>query len=160
MMNCSRHFLLSPTGLATSLFIFVSLIGRCTAQSNFAISITPVILIVSIIGCFCCCICFACVCHAKQRRTNASKFPQAPHDEQTQYHAQPTYSHNELQGYLPPTTRVLYPPQEEENTSQADTGTSEPVPLPDATLHQGDAPPGYEEAVRMTSANAADEPEQ
>lgn len=68
---------------------------------------------------------------------------------------------NPLQGYVPPTARVLYPPQEEQNSSQTDAAASEPVPLPEALLHQGDAPPGYEEAVRMTAAtNDLDQPEQ
>ena len=34
--------------------------------------------------------------------------------------------------------------------------TSEPVPLPEATLHQGDAPPGYEEAIGMKTVDIAD----
>ena len=33
--------------------------------------------------------------------------------------------------------------------------TSEPVPLPEATLHQGDAPPGYEEAIGMKTVDIA-----
>ena len=154
----------SQTGLMSLLFIFISLIGRCQAQSNFVVTIVPIILILSIIVCFCCCVCFACVCHAKQRRSNASKLPSettaetANHPEQAPYHSQPAYVHNQLQEYVPPSTRVLYPPQEEQDSSQnADTTPPDPVPLPDATLHEGDAPPGYEEAVRMTAFN---EPEQ
>ena len=53
--------------------------------------------------------------------------------------------------------------ENEQNSSQTDTSMaagSEPVPLPEATLHQGDAPPDYEEAVKTTTANAVDEPQQ
>ena len=39
------------------------------------------------------------------------------------------------------------------------TTTSEPVSLPEATLHQGDAPPAYEEAVRMKTVDITDQDE-
>ena len=162
-MISSSHLSLSQTGLVSLLLVLITLIGRCEAQSNFVVSIVPISLIVSVIVCFCCCVCIACVCHAKQRRSNASKLPgETPrttaYTEQAPYHSQPAYVHGQLQDYTPPSTRVLYPPQEEQDSSQTETGTSEPaVPLPDATLHEGDAPPGYEEAIRMTACN---EPEQ
>ena len=35
----------------------------------------------------------------------------------------------------------------------ATTHTSKPVSQPEATLHQGDAPPVYEEAIGMTAGN-------
>ena len=79
---------------------------------------------------------------------------------QPSHHTHTAYTHSQLQGYLPPTARVLYPPQEEQITLQADASASGPVSLPEAILHQGDAPPGYEEAVRMTAASNVDQPEQ
>ena len=163
-MTSSSYLPSSRTGLVSLLLIFISLIGRCQAQTNFVITIVPIILIVSVILCFCCCVCVACLCNAKQRRSNATKLPSETtaqtinHPEQAPYHSQPPYVHNQLQDYVPPSTRVLYPPQEEQDSSQnVATAPPEPVPLPDATLHEGDAPPGYEEALRMTTCN---EPEQ
>ena len=158
--NLSRHCSLSCTGLVTVLFILIELTGRCAAQSNFVVTVVPIIFIASIIACSCCFVCCLCIFHAK---TNASKYPQTTeisYNEQPSYHTHTAYPHSQLQGYVPPTARVLYPPQEEQNTSQADAAASEPVPLPDAILHQGDAPPGYEEAVRMTAASNLDQPEQ
>lgn len=155
----SRHFSLSCTGLVSVLFILISLTGSCEAQSNFVVTVVPVIFIASIIACSCCFTCCLCIFHAK---TNASKYPQTTeigYNEQPSYHTHAGYSHSQLQGYVPPTARVLYPPQEEQNISQADVA-AEPVSLPDAILHQGDAPPGYEEAVRMTAPSNIDHPEQ
>lgn len=44
-------------------------------------------------------------------------------------------------------------PQPHPQNTQTQAVFSEPqqVSLPEATLHQGDAPPGYEEAIRMKS---------
>lgn len=158
--NLSRHCSLSCIRLVSILLILISLIGRCAAQSRFVVTIVPILLIVSIIICFCCCVCFACICHTIQKRTNASKSPQTTeisYNEQPSYH---THTPSQLQGYVPPTARVLYSRQEEQNTLQADAAASEAVPLPEAILQQGDAPPGYEEAVRMTAASIVDQPEQ
>jgi hypothetical protein len=49
---------------------------------------------------------------------------------------------------------AAYPVQSQRHSSSAPYPTSntvpeEPVSLPKATLHHGDAPPGYEEAIRM-----------
>ena len=158
--NLSRDCSLSCTGLVSVMFILISLTGRCAAQSNFFGTVIPITFIVSIIVCSCCFVCFLCICRAKY---NASKFPQTNeigYNEQPSYHPHTAYSHSQLQGYVPPTARVLYSLQEEQNISQADAAASEPVPLPDAILHQGDAPPGYEEAVRMTAPSNVDLPEQ
>ena len=60
------------------------------------------------------------------------------------------------QGYFPPSTGAvpsvspLGPPG-----AVPQPTTSEPVPLPEATLHQGDAPPGYAEAVGMKTVDIA-----
>lgn len=163
----SKCSLLSPkTGLITLFIILFSLIGKCTAQTNFVVTIVPVILIVAVIVCFCCCVCIACICNASKRRDNASKFPaqaSETNNNHEEHHLQSPYSHNQLQGYVPPTARVLYSAQGEQNSSQAETAMTEPlepVALPDAILHEGDAPPGYEEALRMTSANPVDSAEQ
>ena len=46
-----------------------------------------------------------------------------------------------------------YPTSPTGNTSQTVPQASEPVPLPEATLHQGDAPPAYEEAIGMKTVH-------
>ena len=38
--------------------------------------------------------------------------------------------------------------------------TPEPVSLPKATLHQGEAPPTYEEAIRMKTVDLSQQEEQ
>ena len=169
----SRTFSSSPTILVSLLIILISLVPKCEAQSStFFVTFTPIIIVAVILFCFCCCVCCACICHAKQRATNSSKHPRsteisystnAPYEgaEYPQSHA--------LQSYVPPSARVLYsaPEVNEQNSGSPranghdhDDVSSEPVPLPEATLHQGDAPPGYEEAIRMTAENVIDEPQQ
>ena len=156
----------SPIVLVSLLAIFISLIGKCEAQNAFIVTITPIIIVAGIILCFCFCVCCACICHAKQRVTNASKHSQSTeisYNTHAPYEGADYPQRHSLQGYVPPSARVLYSAQDEneQNSSQANTSTvatSEPVPLPEATLHQGDAPPGYEEALRMTIM--VDEPQQ
>ena len=66
------------------------------------------------------------------------------------------------QGYVPPSTVTvpsalpLAPPgatQSQTAIPLATQATSEPVSLPEATLHQGDVPPAYEEAVGMKTVD-------
>ena len=60
------------------------------------------------------------------------------------------------QGYVLPSTGVVpsvSPLAHPGAIPQATT--SEPVPLPEATLHQGDAPPGYQEAIGMKTVDIA-----
>ena len=72
------------------------------------------------------------------------------------------------QGYVPPSTVTvpsalpLAPPgatQSQTAIPLATQATSEPVSLPEATLHQGDAPPAYEEAIEMKTVDIADQDE-
>ena len=67
-----------------------------------------------------------------------------------------------VQGYAPPSTATVsnVPPLAPSlGATQPQTGpqaTTEPVAsLPEATLHQGDAPPGYAEAVGMKTVDIA-----
>ena len=60
------------------------------------------------------------------------------------------------QGYVPPSTGVVpsvSPLAHPGAIPQATT--SEPVPLSEATLHQGDAPPDYAEAIGMKTVDIA-----
>ena len=155
----SRKFSPRPVILVSLLTILISLMGKCEAQNAFTVTLTPIIIVVGIILCFCCCVCCACVCHAKQRVTNSSKYPQSTevsYSTNTPYEGADYPQSHTLQSYVPPSSRVLYSaqdPNNDQNASQANTpaevADSEPVSLPEATLHQGDAPPGYEEAIRM-----------
>ena len=151
--NCSQR----PV-VALSLLLIISLVEKCEAQSAYIVTLTPIVIVVSIILCFCCCVCCACICHAKQRRVNSSKYLQSA---EISYSTHAPYqgadypvSHT-LQGYVPPSARVLYSAQDVNQHNPLQTSTtvaeSEPVPLPEASLHDGDAPPGYDEAIRMTA---------
>ena len=122
--------------------IFVSLFGKCAAQGvsiDFVIS-----LIVLILGCgvLCCifCICIASICYGQQRKNSNNPVLPLPNTSATQHSFNLQKHQCDLQDY----------PQSQ---------TSERDSLPEATLHQGDAPPVYEEAVRMkTVSHAVDLP--
>ena len=62
------------------------------------------------------------------------------------------------QGYVSPLTGAVLPLSVSPLAHQGaipQATTSEPVPLPEATLHQGDAPPGYQEAIGMKTVDIA-----
>jgi hypothetical protein len=117
------------------------------------------VVAVSVVGCvffiICICVCAA-VCYAASRSTS--------HSSVNARTAQYTYSsaaarQQQQRGQVPPNRPVSagglsYPVQSQRHSSSAPYPTSntvpeEPVSLPKATLHHGDAPPGYEEAIRM-----------
>ena len=67
------------------------------------------------------------------------------------------------QSYVPPSTVTApyaSPAPHAGATSQTVLQASEPVSLPEATLHQGDAPPGYAEAIGMKTVDIADQDKQ
>ena len=167
----SRTFSPSPIVLVSLLTILVSLVPKCEAQnSTFFVTFTPIIIVAVILLCFCCCVCCACICHIKQRATNSSKHPRSTeisYSTNAPYEGAEYPQSHTLQSYVPPSARVLYsaPEVNEQNSGSPqanghDEVSSDPVPLPEATLHHGDAPPGYEEAIRMTADNGIDEPQQ
>lgn len=158
--NRSQH----PVVVLSLLLIIISLVGKCEAQSAFIVTLTPIVIVVSIIVCFCCCVCCACICHAKQRKTNSSKYPQSTeisYSTHAPYQGADYRVSHTLQGYVPPSARVLYSAQDTNEQNPLQTSViveaSEPIPLPEATLHHGDAPPGYDEAIRMTADTDIDE---
>ena len=123
--------------------IFVSLFGKCAAQGVSLGFILPLTFTLTFAGCvFCCCfwICFAAYfCGQRQKNSNNLVLP-PPNTAATQCSFNFQRHQCDLQDY----------PQSQ---------TSEPVSLPKATLHQGDAPPTYEEAIRMkTVSHAVDLP--
>ena len=121
--------------------IFVSLFGKCTAQGGsvgFAIPLTSIIAGCSVF-CLCFWICFAATCYGQQQKNSNSPVLPPPNTAATQY------SFN-LQRHQ---CDLDYP---QSQTSERDS-------LPEATLHQGDAPPAYEEAIGMkTVSHAVDLP--
>ena len=123
-----RKSVISPVILTW--FIFVSLFGKCTAQNSgigFAVPFTIMIVGCSLF-CFCFWICFAAICYRKQQE-NMSTLRVPPNTTTT-----PQYTFNL---------------QRQPNSDYPQSQTSEPVSLSEATLHQGDAPPAYEEAIGM-----------
>ena len=66
------------------------------------------------------------------------------------------------QSYVPPSTVTApyAPPAPPGATSQTVPQASEPVSLPEATLHQGDAPPGYAEAIGLKTVDIAGQDKQ
>ena len=160
MKTTLTHSNLRRDSLLALLSFFLLNIGICQAQSSSGISIAiPLPITLAFFACACFCICF-CIQLAKQRQrqdygapTNVQYAPYVYNPLQTQQ----AYSG---QGYAPPSTMTvpsglpLAPPGPEATQSHtaislAAQATSEPVSLPEATLHQGDAPPAYEEAVGM-----------
>ena len=148
--------------------IFISLFGRCKAQeSSLAI---PIAVFVAGLSFLCCCfwILFVIICSAYQKSKNIPTVPPTTttvnlqgQSNYPQSHASgPRGQQNRLQSYTSPSTRVLYslPTTAVGYTGASQTvpQSSEPVSLPEATLHQGDDPPGYEEAVRMKTVSIED----
>ena len=175
--NFRRDFLLK----ILSLLILLSLIERCQAQDDAGFVALPVSLFV--VGATIMCACFWIILcssffyqRAKRRRNNLATTqytynPQrpSPYGGVTQpYPVQgyvepsttpdippPTQAYPG-QAYVPPST-VAVPniPSASGATSHTIPQASEPVSLPDATLHQGDAPPGYAEAIGMKTVDIA-----
>ena len=119
--------------------IFMSLFGKCAAQGVSLGFTLPLTFTLTFTGCvFCCCfwICFAAYfCGQRWKNSNNLVLP-PPNTSATQYSFNLQRHQCDLQDY----------PQSQ---------TSERDSLPKATLYQGDAPPAYEEAVRMKTVSQA-----
>jgi hypothetical protein len=182
------HSNLRGDSLLTLLSLLLLHVGTCQAQSSssfFAIPVS-VFVIVATLMCICFWVCF-CVQLAKRRQfygTGATaNVHYAPYvHNQRPYYGSPGAAQPgsyPVQGYVPPSTVTsagVNPPQTQQaypgqgyataavpNPSPLAPpggGTSEPVSLPEATLHQGDAPPGYAEAIGMKTVDIAGQDEQ
>ena len=113
---------------------FISLFGRCKAQTNESeVGAFTLVIIVTVALCSFFCVCFwvlFAVCYVHHRDKNTSRIP-LPSTPTQDYDS--TFNIQRPSGY--PQSQVYY---------------DEPVSsLPEATLHQGDLPPPYDEAVRM-----------
>lgn len=161
------HTLLQSSSLPTSqagtviLFLILSILtGTCEAQNgNFvgdAITITVTLIVVAVVMCVVFCGCVCCVVYVCNQRQHSARTIQYTHNRQSQSHqgAYPqsqypsgSQSYPQQTYHYPQSGHPAYPPQP--------TATVEPQPvsLPEATLHQGDAPPAYEEAIRMRTVD-------
>ena len=183
MMTMSAHSNLRRDCLLKLLCLVILLVGRCQAQDGIsqlggflAIPIVLLFVAFSLV-----CICFwvhYCRQRPPPRRYNAvpATTQYIPYNPQTPYNggSQPY----PVQGYIAPSTapnplpsqpypgQAYIPPSTAPSAPLAGTTTQtvpqapEPVSLPEATLHQGDAPPGYEEAIRMQMGAITDQDEQ
>ena len=117
--------------------IFVSLFGKCAAQVAFII---PLTLSLTFAGCMFCCVFWivlgAIFCDKQRKNSNNPAVLPPPNTAATQCSFNLQRHQYDLQNY----------PQSQ---------TTKPVSLPEAALHQGDAPPVYEEAVGMKTVSHA-----
>ena len=147
---------------------FTSLFGRCKAQQESTNgSTTTLILIIAAgvgLSCLLSMIIFAIWYVKRKRKNTAMALPTTStryaHNIQTQLSFPQSQASDQsslqyrLQSNVSPLSRVIYsassPTSNVSNeASQTVPQASEPVSLPEATLHQGEAPPGYAEAVKM-----------
>ena len=167
-LKANRNHSLS---LASLLFVIISLVKSCEAQSDVAlvaISIPTVI-----IAFFICALCWLTCAMRLMRET-------APPDNQSARRSNlPIYAITPFAGYrraylLPPsrppsnrpppsTSRAPRPrPNPTSSVSQDHTKLAVHDPydgmfVMEATLHQAEAPPGYEEAIKMATISDADQ---
>ena len=147
-----------PARYVTMLLFFTTLVGRCAAQSTtIVVPVTIAILIV--FGAFGFIFCFICLIVINRKRQNrhttttfnARERPTGSVTQQVIYsHSTPAGGGSQpypVQSNYPQTYPV--PPQTYPVPSQLAYTEPQQVSLPEATLHQGDAPPGYTEAVVM-----------
>ena len=138
--NCSPSP--SPIGLVGLTFVFILLFGGYGAQDSDIEYQIPIIVIGSIIGgvpgsiCICCCcvmniVAIVYFCKNKLNR----RTPSTSH----------TITHPSQSG---PEDGIREQPHLEPSTTL--------VSLPEATLHRGDAPPAYKEAVTMKTVDIED----
>ena len=125
------------------LLLFLSLSAGCQAiksevKKNVAISV-PIVLFAVAVGVICT-IYWACYCNAWRRH----KPTLSAEIRQTYYQTSIDEQSVSVPAYIPALPSVITVPDESESCPQNDE-------LPEAELHQGDAPPAYADAVNMTT---------
>ena len=137
--------------IVSPLLILTTLFGTCSAQNGDTVLdasfFLPVIIFV-VIACVMCVLFWVCVCgivcFTKSRTSAVTRIPHNVRERSTQ---QVIYPH--AGGGSQPYPGQSNYPQSYPVPSQLAYTEPQQVSLPEATLHQGDAPPGYEEAIRM-----------
>ena len=150
-----RSLSASPVWIVSLLLILSTLVGTCEAQNGSSFFFLPLVLffVIAAVMCF---VFWGCVCgiawFSKNSRARVSS-----QTVQYTYNArqsnQGIYPRSQVGSAYPvqshyPQSSVPYPPSTRQTVTEA-----QPVSLPEATLHQGDAPPGYEEAIRMKTVS-------
>ena len=133
--------------LAKLFLITSTLFGTSLAQSSFSAGSFFISIAIFVgIACFMCVLFWGfvggIVCFIKSRQASLTRIPCNARERRTQqlFYPQATPSAGGSQPYP---VQSNYP----------QPVPSQQVSLPEATLHQGDAPPGYEEAVRMKTVD-------
>lgn len=178
VLKLKRNYLLSL--LLLSILHF----GRCQADDHLAFNISmPAIIFCIAITLMCTCF-WICCCRMLSQRKHYHRI--RPHSSATQYSATyspQTPSHYgtgtqpyPIQRHIPPPTApgstsstqqysYISPPSVPRSLSPTEATTSaqtvsqvyEPISLPEATLHHAEAPPDYEEAIKMKPPDTVDQ---
>ena len=133
------------------LILILCMIGGCQALDNdtkkYILIPLPIVLFAVVVGVICICF-WACYCNVSRQfkqPTTIRRTYYPPNQPAVDNVDQPHNNSDSVQTYSCTTT-----PTEPESNLQIDT-------LPEAKLHQGDAPPAYAEAVKMTTVVIMDE---
>lgn len=157
----------NATILKCLLVIFLSVVGSCRAQTNNSdndnnVSVQAVVFVViAAIMCLIFWACYACICFSKQTcAISTTPQPSPVHYSTRNTHQSNGYSQNSARDYLVPRrflshTENISGHSEFNHSAAARVGSHSPVrvSLPEATLHQADAPPTYEEAIGMKTVS-------
>ena len=181
VIKLKRNYLLSL------LFLPILLFGKCQADNHLAVNISMPAIIFCIAITFMCTCFWICCCRMLFQRKQYHRIPPHPtatqystygpqmpshygSGTQAQYPAQRYTPPSSTAPSPPPATQRLYPygisPPIPSSQSPAEATTTsaqtvpqayEPVSLPEATLHHGEAPPAYEEAIKMKPPDTVDQ---
>ena len=174
MMKAQTHSSLRRDSLLTLLSLLLLHIGTCEAQSSGGSSFVAIPVSIFVVAASLMCLCFwACLgfqCYMRTRHSsgtsaNARYAPYVFSQNQRAQYGAGGIAHPgsyPVQGYVPPSTTGqtsaagYYGVSPSTVTAVGQNAPPpEPVSLPDATLHQGDAPPGYAEAIGMKTVDIA-----
>ena len=171
VIKLKRNYLLSL------LLLQILLFGTCRADSHLAVNISMPAIIFCIAITFMCTCFWICCCRMLFQRKHYHRIPPHPTAAQYSTYGPQTPSHYgsgteaqyPIQSYIPPTT-VLSPPSTMQRpyphsvsppattpSAQTISQVYEPVSLPEATLHHGEPPPDYEEAIKMKPPDTVDQ---